>query len=219
MSYEQDGTFTTIHSLPTPKEILEWLTTGDWFPLCPWKVNLTASILFALKDNMITASSDNWSKLFSPTPEQRRQLLDHCFDIVQDAATDFCLHQNSPEDPATGLKRPPLLNQEVCKSVTLITQGTGSPDDPVVPPARSWEFLSRVARSELIQAGNSPSSCPQSDEGSLTGTVGIRMPRQAKYPNQAEAIEARERIAMGFHHFAQETGESLQDTAGPWRLC
>ena len=86
MSQTQDGTFTTTRSFPSPEDILKWFSTGTWLPRCPWKVNLTGSILFARRDNMIVVLSDKWSNLFQPTFEQRRQLLDHCFNLSTDAA-------------------------------------------------------------------------------------------------------------------------------------
>ncbi len=142
---------------------------------------------------MVTVSSDRWSKLFSSTPDQRRQLLDHCFDIVEDAAADFCLYQNSQEDPVTGFKVNvdgrlfSTYGQEVSEALSLV----GTDDDPVVSPPRSEQFHARVAWTRLIQGSDRPCSVSTDQDELRFKTVGGGMPRRAKYSRQREAEEGQ----------------------------
>ena len=135
MTTEPDGKATVLDVSPSPEKILKRFSSGKWRLSKPWMVNFTASVLFAIKDNLIEFSSQRWSFPDQIDPVHRRRLLERCFEVALEGVDDFWRYQNSSEEPVAGLKvradgRLHSTHSEAARRKIGLDQGI---DPPLVP--------------------------------------------------------------------------------------
>ena len=203
-----NGKATVLDASPPPEEILKRFSSGKWRLSKPWMVNFTASVLFAIKDNLIEFSSQCWSFPDQIDPARRRQLFERCFEVALEIAEDFWRYKNSIEEPITGLKARgdgrlyTTHSKPACQRIGL-TEGI---DPPVVAPEDSERVFANTVLCAHFQQGGTVFETMFGTGVSVIELLRGLPPRTDELPSQKEARECLALLMKAWQDFVQAQG-------------
>ena len=190
MTTEPDGKATVPDVSPSPEEILKRFSSGKWRLSKPWMVNFTASVLFAIKDNLIEFSSQRWSFPDQIDLVHRRRLLERCFEVALEGVDDFWRYRNSSEEPVTGLKvradgRLYSTHSKSARQRIGLDEGI---DPPVVPPEVSEQVFANTVMCTHFQQGGTVVESTYEQGVSRIEVLRGSPPRTDELPSQKERL-------------------------------
>ena len=203
----------------TPDLLFAWWFLGNGPFHCPWKINITASLLAAIEENTVVISSKTWSNLSELTEEKKLSLMKEGLASVVASAKGFLEYQSLTEEPITGLKL--SSENKLCTTMTEVDASKlglfeqEKDDNTIADPSECSELFRKVIQVHHAQQGRFPIFLPGPDgELHYSRDTVPHLPTTPELPSQVEAKATLEKVKQVIFECRREAAERQQTASG-----